>query len=114
VKVDNRKFKKALHNIIDNAYTYSQNGGSVWLNVNHNAAQHFVEIEIRDCGSGLTEDDISHVFERFFRVDKMGSVAGVGLGLSISKEILTLLNGEIYIKSVPNEGSSVFVRFNLD
>ncbi len=114
VEVDNRKFKKALHNIIDNAYTYSQNGGSVWLNVNHNAAQHFVEIEIRDCGSGLTEDDISHVFERFFRVDKMGSVAGVGLGLSISKEILTLLNGEIYIKSVPNEGSSVFVRFNLD
>jgi signal transduction histidine kinase len=55
-----------------------------------------------------------HVFDKFFRVDKTGNVAGVGLGLSLSKEIFNLFNSDIYIKSVPNEGSSVFVQFKLD
>jgi signal transduction histidine kinase len=114
LNVDKNKFKQALNNIIDNAYKYSPNGGEVSINVNHDVAQHFVEIEIKDCGLGLTENDISHVFDRFFRVDKTGNVAGVGLGLSLSKEILNLFNSDIYIKSVRNEGSSVFVRFNLD
>ena len=114
LKVDKVKFKQALNNIIDNAYKYSPNGGDVSISVNHDVMQHFVEIEVKDCGLGLTEDDISHVFDRFFRVDKTGNVAGVGLGLSLSKEILNLFNSDIYIKSVPNEGSSVFVRFNLD
>jgi signal transduction histidine kinase len=114
LKVDKDKFKQALNNIIDNAYKYSPNGGEVSISVNHDVAQHFVEIEIKDSGLGLSEDDILHVFDRFFRVDKTGNVAGVGLGLSLSKEILNLFNSDIYIKSVPNEGSSVFVRFNSD
>ncbi|MGB4499504.1 MAG: ATP-binding protein [Methylococcaceae bacterium] len=114
LNVDKNKFKQALINIIDNAYKYSPNGGNVWINVNHDAAQNFVEVEVRDVGLGLTEDDISHVFDKFFRVDKTGNVAGVGLGLSLSKEIFNLFNSDIYIKSVPNEGSSVFIRFKLD
>ena len=114
LNVDKNKFKQALLNIIDNAYKYSPNGGAVSINVNYDAAPHFVEIETKDCGLGLTDDEIAHVFDRFFRVDKSGNVPGVGLGLSLSKEIINLFNGDIYIKSVPNDGSSVFVRFNLD
>ncbi len=114
LNVDKIKFKQALNNIIDNAYKYSPNGGNVWINVNYDATQHLVEIEVRDVGLGLSEDDISHVFDRFFRVDKTGNVAGVGLGLSLSKEIFNLFNSDIYIQSVPNEGSSVMVRFKLD
>lgn len=114
LNVDKNKFKQALKNILDNAYKYSPNGGNVWLNVKQNATNDFVEIEVRDVGLGLTEDDISHVFDRFFRVDKTGNVAGVGLGLSLSKEIFNLFNSDIVIQSVPNEGSSVFVRFQLD
>ncbi len=114
LNVDKNKFKQALLNIIDNAYKYSPNGGAVSINVNYDAVPHFVEIETKDCGLGLTDDEIAHVFERFFRVDKSGNVPGVGLGLSLSKEIINLFNGKIYITSVPNQGSSVFVRFNLD
>ncbi len=113
LKVDKAKFKQALHNIIDNAYKYSPNGGNVWLNVNHDTVQNFVEIEVKDCGLSLTEDDIAHVFDKFFRVDKTGHIAGAGLGLSLAKEIFNLFNCDIYIKSVVNEGSSVFIRFNL-
>ena len=89
------KFKQALKNIIDNAYKYSPNGGDVLINVTHDTAQHVVEIEVKDTGLGLTDDDISHVFDRFFRVDKTGNIAGVGLRLSLSKEIVTLLNGKV-------------------
>ena len=113
VNVDKDKFKKALTNIIDNAYTYSPNGGEVVITVHHDIAQNFVDVEVRDCGFGLTEDDISHVFDRFFRVDKTGNVAGVGLGLSLSKEIINLFGGDIRITSVPNKGSSVFIRLNV-
>jgi signal transduction histidine kinase len=114
VKVDKVKFKQALINIIDNAYRYSPNGGDVSINVRHDVGQNKVEIEVRDSGLGLTEDKIAHVFERFFRVDKTGNVPGVGLGLSLSKEIINLLDGDIYIASVPNQGSSVFISLNLD
>ena len=113
LNVDKVEFKQALSNIIDNAYKYSRNNTNVWLNVNYDVAQHFAEIEIKDAGLGLTEDDITHVFDRFFRVDKTGHIAGVGLGLSLSKEIFNLFHGDIYIKSVPNEGSSFFVRFTI-
>ena len=113
VNVDKDKFKKALTNILDNAYTYSPNGGEVGIKIHQDIAQNFVDVEVRDCGLGLTENDISHVFERFFRVDKTGNVAGVGLGLSLSKEIINLFGGDIRITSVPNQGSSVFIRLNL-
>ncbi|MEI6746702.1 MAG: transporter substrate-binding domain-containing protein [Methylococcaceae bacterium] len=113
LNVDKNKFKQALNNILDNAYKYSPNGGNVWLNVNHDETEKTLEIEVRDEGLGLTEDDIVHVFDRFFRVDKSGNVAGVGLGLSLSKEIFNLFNSDIYIKSIPNEGSSVFIQFKL-
>lgn len=114
LNVDKNKFKQALKNIIDNAYKYSPNGGNVWVNVNHDTTQNVIEIEVRDEGLGLTEEDILHVFERFFRVDKTGNVAGVGLGLSLSKEIFNLFNSDVYIKSVLNEGSSVFIQFKLN
>ena len=113
VNVDKDKFKKALTNILDNAYTYSPNGGEVGIKIHQDIAQNFVDVEVRDCGLGLTENDISHVFERFFRVDKTGNVAGVGLGLSLSKESINLFGGDIRITSVPNKGSSVFIRLNV-
>jgi len=114
VKMDKNKFKQALLNIIDNAYKYSPNGGDVAINVHLDVTQNTVDIEVRDSGLGLTEDEIAHVFERFFRVDKSGNVPGVGLGLSLSKEIINLFNGDIHISSVPNQGSSVFISLSLD
>ncbi|MDD2865053.1 MAG: ATP-binding protein [Methylococcales bacterium] len=113
LNLDKEKFKKALLNIVNNAYTYSPNGGAVSLNVHQNVEQQFVEIEVADCGLGLSEEDMSHVFDRFFRVDKSGNVPGVGLGLSLAKEIITLFDGEIRIESELGRGSRVFIRLKL-
>ncbi len=92
---------------------YSPNSRDIFLKVHHNFTQKIVEIEIQDNGIGLSKEDCCHVFERFFRVDKSGNVAGIGLGLSLSKEIMQLFNGDIFITSIPNEGSSVFIRLKI-
>ncbi len=111
INVDKEKFKKVLLNIFDNAYKYSPNGGDVLVNARQ--IEQYVEIEIKDYGLGLTEDEISHVFERFFRVDKSGNVAGVGLGLSLAKEIMYLFDGDVSIFSIPNQETSIFVKCPL-
>jgi signal transduction histidine kinase len=113
LKLDKEKFKKALSSIINNAYTYSPNGGDVSLNIHLNNEQKFVEIEVVDLGLGISEDDLEQVFDRFFRVDKSGNVPGVGLGLSIAKEIINLFNGEIRIESQLGRGSRVFIRLSV-
>ncbi len=113
VNLDNAKFKQMLKNIIDNAYKYSPNGGDVTIEAKGNATENFVEIRISDTGLGLDEAELSRVFERFYRVDKSGNIPGFGLGLSLSKEIAHLLNGDIYIKSTLNQGSTVVIRLNL-
>ena len=111
--VDKIKFKQVIHAIIDNAYKYSPNGGNVSLYTRINTASNALEIEITDEGLGVAESDIPLIFERFFRVDKSGNIPGIGLGLTIAKEIMFFLNGEIDFNSIPNQGSRVVVRFYL-
>ena len=111
LNVDRIKFKRVLQNILDNAFKYSPKGGDVALCVHE--YDNVVEIEITDQGLGISESDMAYVFERFFRVDKSGNIPGIGLGLTLAKEIMHFLNGDIYIISEPNKGSSVFIRFNL-
>ena len=111
--VDKVKFKQVISYIIDNAYKYSSNEDSVSLYTSFNTANNALDIEISDEGIGVAETDIPLIFERFYRVDKSGNIPGMGLGLTIAKEIMMFLNGEIHFNSVPNQGSQVVVRFYL-
>jgi signal transduction histidine kinase len=111
--VDKVKFKQVISYIIDNAYKYSSNEDSVSLYTSFNTANNALDIEISDEGIGVAETDIPLIFERFFRVDKSGNIPGIGLGLTIAKEIMMFLNGEIHFNSVPNQGSQVVIRFYL-
>jgi signal transduction histidine kinase len=107
--VDRVKFKQVLHNILDNAFKYSPKGGDISLAVYESDG--FVEIEIADQGIGISAENRDKVFERFFRVDKSGNIPGIGLGLTIAKEVMHFFNGDIRIISYPNEGSSVILHF---
>jgi PAS domain S-box-containing protein len=111
LNIDKIKFKRVLHTILDNAFKYSPKGGDVCLCVHQ--YENSVEIEITDQGIGISETNMKYVFERFFRIDKSGNMPGMGLGLTLAKEIMHFLNGDIYIISKLNEGSSVFIRFYL-
>jgi signal transduction histidine kinase len=71
-----------------------------------------VQIVVRDSGLGIPEEDIRHLFEKFYRVDSSATrtIGGTGLGLFISRQIVELYNGRIWVESKPGEGSSFFIQ----
>ena len=73
-----------------------------------------VYISIRDNGIGIPKNDIDYIFERFYRVDKSRNkdTGGVGIGLTISKSIVNLHGGEIYVNSEINKGTEFIIKLN--
>lgn len=101
---DRNKLKQALDNLISNAIKYTEQGK---IEVCVEEEEKFGRIIVRDTGIGIPEDDLSRIFERFYRVDKARSkaVGGTGLGLAISKHIIEAHSSKIQVKSKPGEGS---------
>lgn len=100
----------ALHNLIANAVQYSPDGTRVGVGVQ--CEDSVVEIAVTDQGSGIPEEDIGRIFERFFRVDQARSrnTGGTGLGLSIVKHVIENHGGDIRVWSQPGSGSTFTVR----
>jgi signal transduction histidine kinase len=97
--------RSMLSNLIDNALSYTESGGSVTVNL---AAQpNSVTLSVEDSGIGIPAESIDHLFERFYRVDKSRSraVGGSGLGLSIVKAIVDNHHGTIRVESQPGVGT---------
>ncbi len=113
VHVDRKKLQQVLRNLLSNAYKYSHSGGQVFVRVFAEAAEDeskTVCIEVQDQGIGMTPEELSHVTERFYRADKSGTVLGTGLGMSIVKEIVDLLGGQMSLSSEPGQGTTVRLR----
>ena len=72
-----------------------------------------IEVEVRDMGMGIVEEDMPDIFEPFHRGKNAESVPGTGLGLSIVKQATDLLGGSIAVKSKPGEGSTFLVKFPI-
>ncbi len=106
-KFDSTKFQQLLNNIISNAYKYSPDGGDVSLVVD--LTPQTIEIRVTDQGIGMSEDQIERVFERFYRVDKAGTIPGSGLGMSLVKEIANIHGWKIKILSTLGQGTTVSV-----
>jgi signal transduction histidine kinase len=109
VHVDRHKLQQVLRNLLSNAYKYSPDGGEVKVRVFADPAtvNQGVCIEVQDQGIGMTPEELSHVSERFYRADKSGTVLGTGLGMSIVKEIIDLLGGQMNLSSEPGQGTTV-------
>ena len=118
---DADKMDKILTNLIGNALKYTVDGGTVSVNVRvdqdsswkrkNDGRQEILQIEVRDTGTGIPEDELSKIFNRFYQVggrDEPEKV-GTGIGLSLTKELIDLLGGEITVESKVNLGT----RFNL-
>lgn len=102
---------RALFNLIENAYKYTEQNGVV--TISSFAEEDEVIISISDTGIGIPTDDITHIFEPFYRADKSRSrkIAGAGLGLAITKEILDLHKAQITVQSEKNSGTMIQVHF---
>lgn len=98
-----------LINLIDNAIKYNKDGGSIKVSLLENDSK--VTISVADTGIGISKQDCSRIFERFYRVDKSHSkkIGGTGLGLSIVKHIVNYHNGEIHLQSELGVGTTISI-----
>lgn len=98
----------ALSNLLTNALRYST---SETVDVILNKTENNIEIEVKDYGTGIKQEHLNHIFERFYRVDKNRSrkLGGSGLGLAITKNIVELHNGTITVESELNKGTNFLI-----
>ncbi|MBS0358022.1 MAG: heavy metal sensor histidine kinase [Proteobacteria bacterium] len=107
-------FRRVIQNILSNAFRYAKDNGYVCVDINRETSES-INIVISDNGIGMSEKDLSHIFEYFYRSEESKLVypEGVGLGLTIVKTIMELHQGSINIKSIPNKGTQVTLLFPI-
>lgn len=107
-----RLLEQAVTNLIMNAVKYSQ---SQKIDINLEKSEEKVIIKVTDYGIGISEEHLSRIFERFYRVDKARSRAtgGTGLGLAIVKNIAILHGGSVGVESVPNKFTTFTINLPL-
>lgn len=105
---DSKWTREALINIVDNAIKYTNEG---FVEIRLSASDVFARIDIQDSGIGISEEDSTKVFQRFYRSSTVANEEGVGIGLYLAREIITDEGGYIKLKSVKGEGTtfSVFI-----
>ena len=110
---DEDKLEKIISNLLSNAFKYTSDGGAVTFSLEYSDS--YYVIEISDTGQGLTKEEVKRIFERFYRVE--GTEAkGSGIGLTLTKEIVDLHNGQISVNSEIGKGTNFKVRmpYTLD
>ena len=111
VKVDIAKLEQAIYNCLSNAYKYSPKHGEVTMRVSevtHNKQRKLL-IAIEDQGIGMTPEQLAHVCEKFYRADPSGAIPGTGLGMAITKAIITHHGGTMEIESKLGAGTKVML-----
>jgi signal transduction histidine kinase len=105
INIDWQRVSQVLHNILENAVAHTPKGGTI--NVAANAKGKWVEVSVSDTGEGIPAEDLPHIFERFYRVDKSRARAtgGSGLGLTIAKRLVEAHGGAITVQSKLGKGS---------
>lgn len=104
-----QEIKVMINNVLDNAIRYTPNGGKIDVSVFNQAGN--IVLEVKDSGLGIPQNDIEHVFERFYRGENQ-NIAGSGLGLSIVKEIASQHSATIELSNL-NPGLSFKVFFAI-
>jgi two-component system phosphate regulon sensor histidine kinase PhoR len=109
VKVDKDRIRQTLINLVHNAIKFNHAGGKIVISTNYDTVSLFVNVA--DTGTGISKEDLPHIFERFYKADKSRAKGSSGLGLAIAKHTIQAHGGNISVKSEQGKGS-VF-SFNL-
>ncbi len=113
IKTDENKLKQILINLLSNAVNYTQQGE---IEIGFMIENGNIIFFVKDTGVGISPKDIDHIFETFYRGEsaKKNAIKGLGLGLSIVKELVSLLHGTIAFESEVNKGTSFFVKLPIE
>ena len=104
---DRQRIRQVLINVLDNAVKYSKRGGRVRVEAAEMGDS--VQIVVSDNGRGISEADLPHVKDRFFRASKSGGVPGSGIGLAVADEIMAAHRGSLTIESQEGVGTTVII-----
>jgi signal transduction histidine kinase len=105
---DTERLRQAISILLDNAVKYTPQGGRVTVRVTEKGDA--VAVEVSDTGIGISDDQLPHVFERFYRADEARSTEGSGLGLAIARQIVEDHGGSMRARSRPGKGSTFTIR----
>lgn len=109
IHADPERFREVITNLIDNAIKYTEHG---IITVGASLRERTVVIRVSDTGMGIAAEDIPHLFQKFYRTDNSATreIGGTGLGLYISKQIIEMMGGQIWVESTPGAGSTFYVE----
>lgn len=108
---DEMRVSQIVHNLVDNASKYTPNGGKIQISVHSAQEPAFIQITVSDNGIGIAPEDQEHIFQRFARIGnaELAHVTGTGLGLYITRSLVELHHGRIWLESAPGQGSTFHV-----
>ena len=106
VTLDRTRISQVVGNLLDNAIVNTPEGGAVTLSATGDAAA--VTVSVTDTGPGIAPEDLSRIFDRFYRVDpsRARATGGAGLGLTIARQLVEAHGGSIHVESLPSRGST--------
>lgn len=113
VEADERRLRQVIGNLVQNALAYTPQGGQVAIGARLQSDR--LEVSVSDTGCGIAETDQERIFERFYRVDpaRARSTGGAGLGLTIARELVHAMHGEIGVRSRVSQGSTFWIKLPL-
>ncbi|MEJ2740658.1 MAG: ATP-binding protein, partial [Dehalococcoidia bacterium] len=108
---DRDRIEQVLINLIHNAIKFTQPGGTV--TVSAGTYNKSLQFSVSDTGTGIPAEDLTRIFERFYKADKARSGSGTGLGLAIAKHVVAAHGGEIWVESIEGKGSQFYFTIPL-
>ena len=111
IMVDLRSFRQALINIITNAIKYNKKNGEITISIRKR--DHVCEISVADKGEGIAKENFEKIFEPFERVSHRTNIEGSGVGLSITKNLIEIMDGKISLESEVGVGTTFTISFQI-
>ncbi len=103
---DPDKIDKILYNLLSNAFKYNREGKEISVNITYGTSQEEIVISVSDNGEGISKEKMSELFSRFYEGDhRKYHTTGYGIGLSLTKDLVTLHHGRIEVESQLNQGT---------
>ncbi|MDD2307746.1 MAG: two-component regulator propeller domain-containing protein [Prolixibacteraceae bacterium] len=120
---DTDKVAKIMNNLLSNAFKFTGKGGKISVNLSlvfddstendsleNSEENRLIEITVKDNGIGISESNLEKIFTRFFQVGEGATQTGTGIGLALTKELVKLHNGKLFVTSKPGKGSKFTVQ----